>query len=369
MVTKTKAVDSNLYGERPNYSGGMPEDRAAELGRALNWLNYHTDSNELLKHTYAYMEKNLSKAKYTAFKKAPQALINFTTQKLIYMASVGWELNEEEQAIIDRVVDKMVTRGKTIKDKVDNSKVVTLSPADRLRNKVRDTIIADLDELEEKWINGETAKIDVYTLMQKHELKGPVPSQMVAEWANTILDDIECTLNKEDDQCVEAYKHLTKKALTDRKKILEDIIAGAGSFAIAQKASRTPRKKKPKVATSQVSKVKYQNESNEHQLKSIDPANIPGAFRLFTFNTKNRELTEYVSTRREGFEVSGTSVKHFDPDLSRKTKLRKPEDFLTIALTKTPKQVDNEWKKLTTKSSKPTGRLNEDTILLRVLDK
>ena len=368
-MAKGKAVDSNLYGERPDYSGGMPEDRDVELGRALNWLNYHTDSAGLLKHTYVYMEKNLKKTDYTAFKKAPQSLINFTTQKLIYMASVGWELSEDEQKVIDRVVDKMVARGKTIKDRVDNSKVVTLSPADRLRNKVRDTIIADLDDLEEKWINGEKGELDVYTLMQKHELKGSVPSQMVAAWAQAILDDIDCVLNKEDDQCVEAYSHLSKKVLTDRKKVLEDIISSAGSFAIAQKASRTPRKKKPKAATSQVSKVKYQNESAEYQIKSIDPANIPGAFRLFTFNSKNREITEYVSTRREGFEVSGTSVKHFDPDLSRKTKLRKPEDFLKVVLTKTPRQVDNEWKKLTTKSSKPTGRLNEDTILLRVLDK
>ena len=80
MAKATKTIDSNLYGERPDYSKGMPEDRVAELSRALNWLNYHTDSNELLKFSYQYMEKKLSKANYTAFKKAPQILLNFTTQ-------------------------------------------------------------------------------------------------------------------------------------------------------------------------------------------------------------------------------------------------------------------------------------------------
>jgi hypothetical protein len=40
-----------------------------------------------------------------------------------------------------------------------------------------------------------------------------------------------------------------------------------------------------------------------------------------------------------------------------------------MVLTKTPNQIDKEWKTLTTKTSQPNGRLNDDTILLRVLDK
>lgn len=368
-MAKAKAVDSNLYGERPNYSQGMPEDRAGELSRALNWLNYHTDSKELLPHTYKYMEKTLKKADYNAFKKAPQILLNFTTQKLIYMVTVGWELNSEEQNVIDRVVAKMVARGKTIKDKVDNSKVVTLSPADRLRNKVRDTIIADLDAWEDAWIEDKGYELDVFTKMKEHELKGSVPTQMVNDWIVQRIDEFNCVLNKEDEQCVEAYSHMTKKALTERKKLLESMLSGSQSFGLSVKATKAPRKKKTRAATTQVGKVKYQQESAEYQISSIDPSNIPGAFRLYVFNTKNRELTEYVSTRREGFEVSGTSIKMFDEDLSRKVKLRKPEQLVPLVLTKTPKQIDNAWKELSTKSSKPTGRLNEDCVLLRALDK
>ena len=47
----------------------------------------------------------------------------------------------------------------------------------------------------------------------------------------------------------------------------------------------------------------------------------------------------------------------------------KPEDFIKIAQSKTPRQINTAWSKLTTKESKPNGRINTDCILLRILDK
>jgi hypothetical protein len=90
---------------------------------------------------------------------------------------------------------------------------------------------------------------------------------------------------------------------------------------------------------------------------------------LFTFNVKTRVLAEYVSGSSTGFEVSGTSIKKFDVEASRQTRLRKPDDILPDILKKTPKQIDNIFKGLSTKIAVPNGRLNDDTIILRALDK
>ena len=49
------------------------------------------------------------------------------------------------------------------------------------------------------------------------------------------------------------------------------------------------------------------------------------------------------------------------------TTLRKPEDVLPQILTKTEKQIDKILSELTTKVKVPTGRINKDCILLRVL--
>jgi len=103
-------------------------------------------------------------------------------------------------------------------------------------------------------------------------------------------------------------------------------------------------------------------------LVSIPPIKIIGSFRLYVFNVNHKSLTEYVTESPNGFEISGTTIKNFG-STSRSVKLRKPLDFLPLVLGKTPNQIDKEWKNLTTKTTQPNGRLNNDTILIRVLDK
>jgi hypothetical protein len=90
--------------------------------------------------------------------------------------------------------------------------------------------------------------------------------------------------------------------------------------------------------------------------------------RLYVFNSKTREITEYVSGTTNGFSIKGTTLQGVD-DTSRKIRLRKPADFLTIVQSKSIKQIDNAWSKLTTKESKPNGRINADCVLMRVVDK
>jgi hypothetical protein len=96
---------------------------------------------------------------------------------------------------------------------------------------------------------------------------------------------------------------------------------------------------------------------------------IVGSRRLYTFHIKERIITEFVTESATGFEISGTTIKNFDPVNSRAIRLRKPEEMLSTFQTKTPNQIDKFWKELTTKTVKPNGRINKDTILLRVLDK
>ena len=67
--------------------------------------------------------------------------------------------------------------------------------------------------------------------------------------------------------------------------------------------------------------------------------------------------------------VKGTTIQNFDKDMSRQIKLRKPEEFISIVMSKTHLQINKEWNTLSTKSSVPNGRINGDIILLRVMNK
>lgn len=252
--------------------------------------------------------------------------------------------------------------------KKDSDKVVSLSPQQRLANKISNTIMQDLLEFEDSWIEGESPSIDLYSLFKKHGLSGSSVSpvrDIVEGW----LSDYEDAYHKRCDQAVEGYSYLTRPQLNKRVKQCQEMLADLDRIKSAARASRNVRVKAPRAADKQIAKVQYKKEDSDFKIASIPPIKIVGAMRLYVFNTKYRELTEYVTENAKGFEVSGTSIKNFDKVNSRTIKLRKPQEFLPEILNRTSKQIDKAISGLSTKTKSANGRLNKDTILLRVMDK
>ncbi len=299
-----------------------------------------------------------------------------------YMGSTSyWYINAHEvserseywrNGVINRLKE-LIDRGKSIlKEKASQKKIekniISLSPMQRLQNKISNTIMQDLLDLEDQWIEGEKTTIDVYGLFKKHGLPGSATGQVrnvVEGW----LLDYEDALFARCDQAVEGYSHLKKPELKRRVKACQEMLLDLDRVKSAAKATRKTRVKQPLAADKQVKNVKYKTEDPSFKLVSINPTQIVGKVRLYTFNTKTRVLAEYLTQAVKGFEISGTSIKNFDKANSRQVKLRKPQEFLPEIFDRTPKQISKAWSELTTKSSVPNGRINSDTILLRVLDK
>lgn len=267
----------------------------------------------------------------------------------------------------------LVEPGKTLhyeklQAKQDSDKVVTLSPQQRLQKKISNTIMQDLLELEDKWIDGEQASIDVYGLFRKHGLSGSatLPVRQVVEgW----LLDYEDAYHKRCEQAVEGYSHLKRSELNRRIKECQAMLADCDRLKSAAKANRTVRAKKPQSIDKQVSKVKYRKEDPDFKIVSINPATFIGKARLIVFNVKYRRLTEYVTHDPKGFIVSGTTIKNFDKEASRTLTLRKPMEILPQVAKCTPRQFSKLLDGLKTKPAVPNGRINEDTVLLRAENK
>lgn len=276
---------------------------------------------------------------------------------------------------IGEIYKGLVSSGQEILNKktsheTKTSKIIR-SPYELTIQKVEDTILKDIDEMEDQWIMGDTSgSIDMYKAFRAYDLKGTTSIDRVHNHVSERLNELYEVLKGDDIDMVEGYSNIPKSELNRRIKCYEKMIKDLDSLRTITKAQRKPKKAKDKGADKQVSALKYQRENTEYRIASIDPVRIPGTMRLYTFNAKTRVLHEYVSTLRSGFSVKGTTLHGYDPDQSRSTKLRKPMEFLDIVMTKTPRQIDKEWGKLTTKTSTDvSGRINEDTILLRVLDK
>jgi len=165
----------------------------------------------------------------------------------------------------------------------------------------------------------------------------------------------------------EAYAHLSK---TDIKKHLEGLekILGACDVVIDKaKTTRKPRVKKAPSKDKQVAKVKYKKQDDTYQLVSVNPVDMLDAKEVWVFNCKTRKLGKYIADDMTGpITVKGTSLAGFDEHKSVQKTLRKPADSLKefkkagkVALRKFLEDIN-------TTDTKLNGRLNSDTIILRV---
>ena len=110
--------------------------------------------------------------------------------------------------------------------------------------------------------------------------------------------------------------------------------------------------------------MKYMKEQG--LLKSIPPEKVIGANQLWVYNTKTKVLAVYHSDNAKGFTVKGSTLQNFDEKLSIGKRLRKPEKTLPTVLESGKIKLRKIMEELTTMQLNLTGRINDDTILLRV---
>lgn len=373
-----QTIDDKMMGPEPAWVDGdiTTENYSKELNWGLRWYNYYWKPKQYVKPALKYAKDvlNYSKKDIDSLKKLKDWQLSLTPGpgRLAQIALRGFPTDQFGDYLKDkydeclRLANEIVAVEK--EEKKQKAKKPVISPAERMRMKVVDTIMGDFDEMVvDSWMDDVyDTEFDTYTLLKKHDIKGTglnIFKQRVEEYHLEISD----AYDKKCDQAVEAYSHVKRTNLRKMKKQLKDILSDIEKIRMAQKQTRKPRAHKAKASDKQVEKLQYCKENVDAKLASINPVTIPGAQRLYMFNVKNKKLTEFVSNSSSGFEVSGTSLKNFDPALSRCVTLRKPDDVIPGVMTKTVKQIDNLWKSLTTKTTQPTARINNDCILLRVL--
>ncbi|MEX0598703.1 MAG: hypothetical protein WD512_19625 [Candidatus Paceibacterota bacterium] len=88
---------------------------------------------------------------------------------------------------------------------------------------------------------------------------------------------------------------------------------------------------------------------------------------MWIFNKKTRMLGIYNATGPVGLTVSGSTIKNFDEKESISKKLRKPESILKEVLESGRITLRKIIGSINSKENVLTGRINGDTILLRII--
>ena len=190
------------------------------------------------------------------------------------------------------------------------------------------------------------------------------------------LKKLDERLQDEWNQLKEGYSHLKKSDIKKLTVAIEDLMTALDFIIESAKATRKPRKAKPKSASKLVEKLKYLKADEKYKLASVAPEDIIGASELWVFNIKTRKLGKYVAQNidpkgmgREGsgLSVKGTTIIGYNEKESIQKTIRKPEEVLREFKAAGKVKLRKFLEEIKTTDIKLNGRINTDTIILKVV--
>jgi hypothetical protein len=177
-------------------------------------------------------------------------------------------------------------------------------------------------------------------------------------------------------QLKEGYAHLKKADIKIFTTAIEDLLQALDFVIATAKATRAPRKSKPKSATKLVEKLKFLKVDDKYKIASISPDQIIGANELWVFNVKTRKLGKYIASNIDpkgmgrdgtGLSVKGTTIIGFSEKESIQKTLRKPDDKIKEFQSVGKVKLRTFLEDINAVDIKLNGRINTDTVLLKVI--
>lgn len=344
-------AEESILGPEP-YFKATPTD--IEMIKTLNWYNYFYGTEDSKKW-----------------------VIQWLKSKKVIIDDIA-KVPHEKFPLWLGVICRQLSRGSTLSSEwVEklNKKVADLE----LLSHINKTVPIIIEKFDEKRDNLST---HIETLLDQFYNNGyKLFDHKLLEWIKennfskktTLEVSIKYLELKEEldlyDSKSEGYSRLTEKQYTDYKKfvksILEAIISYCEDKTIASqpRKPRKPRKKKEKSPIQLTKNVKYLTEYDK--IKSIDPTVIIGAQSVWFYNTKYKVLTKLESDGK--LSIKGTTIIGFNEKTSEAKRIRKPTEVLQKVLSGGKIILRKLFSELRTKNVTPKGRLNADTIILRVI--
>lgn len=353
--TSLKEYEKSISGGEPTWKDGENS-----IVRALNWYNYHLDSKESKKFTLSYLKE------IKANKKDIDALEKISDEYFQNLGFVcrmklrGAPISTKNEKWIENFIEQLKFKNQKNEDKP----APTVSIQDRVAEKTK-TYIAEIEgAIDDCLFVKDFTLLEPYEFMQTLGIKA-VHANTIIKFFQKRLDEL--SLTQKDKELAEGYSNFSKKELKEYTKLLDKIINDAKKLAHNAKVTRAPRKKKTKPVDKIVSKIQYKKEDNEYKIASINPVDIVGCSQLWLFNTKTRKLGVYNSKDADGLNVKGTTIINFDENASVHKTLRKPEITLPEVIKSGKVALKKLLPNINAVEQALTGRINGDTILLRVI--
>ena len=361
-------ADATQIGKEPTWVAGQTYERI-DLMRALTWYNYFCDNKQAKIFLVDYMT-SVNRPKDEIALVVSEGKIPNQVGWIARMLCMGYVPPPEvKERFVKEFKSILASAKKQVKDTVvavqPVAPVHTVSIQDRIKEKAEDEV-GEVEGLVDDFIaSGCKSSVDVSAYFKGKNLSTVVLNRM-CEFFIRKAKEFEEVMNSTDADIKEGYSNFTKVQLRKVKEFYDSLVSETNRSAVANKPIRKKRTVKEKPASAVVAKLNYLQEFAELGLKSIAPEKIIGATQVWAYNTKTKLLGVYNAENAKGLTVKGSTLQNFNVETSIGKRLRKPEVTIKELLEAGKIKLKKILSELSTKESLLTGRLNSDTIIVRV---
>ena len=390
MKKKVKTKDNNFADEK--YTGSEPiwdYDRALtfsneefdhHLRQSFRYYNYYYSTKDLKKYVVAWLRQHegeqgvhkLDKVTIDRYQRSADCLTPFTVCALIKAHERGMPLRDRHVEYILEAVKKVLTlkadNDEEFEEKVDVKKVEVRMPTiqDRM-NEVAKKHILYFEMLEDVLYTGETVDPKAYEYLTKNNVPQVLIGKISAVFEPRCAEVREARTTKDED-LKDAYSYMKAADYKRYDAFYDKLFADLTAYNQTKKATKKAAVRKPPAKEKLVRSLRYLKQDAGMKLVSINPVDIVGAEQLWVYNVKNRKLGRYVAEDQGGvLGVKGTTITGFSETKSTQKTLRKPEEQVKAFLASSKVELRKFLENIKTTEIKLNGRINADTILLKVI--
>lgn len=371
--TEQYLVNRKYLGDEPVYTSKPIEHK--KLFSIYSWYNYMCDIKEAKEYLLTYLKNVGRDQEAKAISDVPDKWIPTTAAWIARMRTQGAVLPESSKTFFEDRLLITLARDYSKKNEAEDSseedapKAVAkpLTVQDRMKQQL-EVLICELeeqiDDFTTKWQPG----FMMYTWLQANEVPA-VQAKRIHEFYNPQLLEIEDYVEGRLDEGYDGYsKDHLKKLFGFYVMIVEDI----EQYLDNSKKVRKTRVAKPISMDKKLKDFKHLDFDNIRKIQSVQPQRIIGASELWTFNTKYNQLTVFkIAEQTNGLDVHRTAITGFDEtqSLTKKLKAKDIESVLKEVQSCGKVALRNLMKTTRGSDQKLQIRMNENTILLRVVNK
>ena len=349
---------------------------------SMSWYRMESSGKDLKPKVIDWMGRNgYTKEQIKAFKTTKDNRCGLTVGALAAnllkgMPPVRADFNEGRSSAVwlGQAISQIITEGR---DDIDESEEVKVEVkkdvyTPSIQERVRETSMLMTEEIETAIEAFQTdpetfdpKAFKVLNLLKAKQAKAAHTRIIKGFYQRNLEELIEASTTK-DEQLKEAYSHLSKAQLKKIIAFYQEVISACDMLGQEAKVNRKPRAKKPTDKAKVVSKLKYKKTDEPLKLVSINPEDIIGAQELWIYNSKTRKLGKYVAEEFKELGVKGTTITGFSESKSIQKTVRKPEEKLKEFKAAGKVALRKFLDEINATDARMNGRLNEETILLKV---